>query len=88
MYAFRWIDWNLDKISRHGVTPEEVEYVVNQARAPFPEEHGDKVFVAGPTATGRWIQVVFVPDDVYTVFVIHSRPLSDAERMRYRRRLR
>ena len=80
MYDFRWIDWNEEKIGRHGIRPEEVEYVVNHARRPFPEAHGEKLFVAGPTAAGRWIQVIFVLDDSETVFVIHARQLDESER--------
>jgi uncharacterized DUF497 family protein len=88
MYAFRWIDWNEEKVARHGVTPEEAEHVVNHARRPFPEQHGEKLFVAGPTAGGRWLQVIFVLDDSETAFVIHARPLNEAERKRFRKRIR
>jgi len=88
MYAFRWIEWNEEKVARHGVAPEEVEYVVNHARRPFPEEHGEKLFAAGPTAAGRWIQVVFILDDDETAFVLHARPLNESERLRYRKRMR
>jgi uncharacterized DUF497 family protein len=88
MYSFRWIDWNEEKVTRHGVTPEEVEHVVNHARRPFPEQHGEKLFVAGPTAAGRWLQVIFVLDDSETAFVIHARPLNETERKRFRKRSR
>jgi hypothetical protein len=70
-----------------GVSPEEAEHVVNHARRPFPEEHGEKLFVAGPTAGGRWLQVIFVLDDSETAFVIHARPLNEAERKRFRKRI-
>ena len=88
MYAFRWIEWNEDKVTRHGLYPDEVEYVVNHARRPFPEQRGQKLFVAGPTAGGRWIEVVYLRDDEFTLFVIHARPLDEAERKRYRKRMR
>jgi hypothetical protein len=39
--AFRWNDWNRDHIADHGVLPEEAEYVVNRAAAPYPEFIGD-----------------------------------------------
>ena len=86
MYTFRWIDWNVEKVERHGVAPEEAEYVVNHARRPFPEQRGEKFFVAGPTLAGRWLEVIYLQDDAYTMFVIHARPLTDSERKRYRKR--
>ena len=33
---FRWNEWNLDHVSKHGVTPDEAEYVVRNARRPYP----------------------------------------------------
>jgi hypothetical protein len=38
---FRWNDWNRDHIAMHGVAPEEAEYVVDHASAPYPEQIGD-----------------------------------------------
>lgn len=37
-YDFRWNDWNFDKIARHGVSVEEVEYVVAARAAAVSEE--------------------------------------------------
>ena len=33
---FRWIEWNIDKVVDHGVTPEDAESVVEGAAAPYP----------------------------------------------------
>jgi uncharacterized DUF497 family protein len=91
---FRWIGWNRDKIARHGVSPAEAEHVVNRARRPYPKRAGDdKWIVIGSAAKGRQIQVVFLYDDDErsdedTIFVIHARPLTDAEKRRQRRRKR
>ena len=86
---FRWIDWNIDHIAKHGVTPEEAEWVVENASSPYPEcQEDDKWLVIGRGRGGRYVQVVFVLDDDDTVFVIHSRPLTDKERRRYRRRIK
>jgi len=29
---FRWIGWNIEKCEKHGVEPEEAEYVVRRAQ--------------------------------------------------------
>jgi len=34
---FRWIDWNILKVQKHGVTPAEAEYVARHAHSPFRE---------------------------------------------------
>jgi len=84
---FRWNDWNLEHIARHGVTPEEAEDVIAKARRPFPESGGDDKFrVWGRTRGGRFLQVVYVEDDDERLYVIHARPLDEKEKRRYRRR--
>ena len=62
---------------------------MRKARPPYPlASTDDKFLVRGPTAEGRFLQVVFLVDDEDSVFVIHARPLTDKEKKRYRRRLR
>jgi len=65
---FAWDEWNIDHISRHGVTPAEAEFVVVRARAPWPEQKGeDNLLVWGPTDVGWLLQIIFVlraPDQV------------------------
>lgn len=86
---FRWNDWNFEHIGEHGVSPDEAEMVVAHARSPFPERlENDKWLVMGRGKGGRFLQVVFVLDDDNTIFVIHSRPLTEKEKARYRRRIR
>src|SRR5262245_28609248 len=83
---FRWNAWNIDHIALDGIEPREAEEVVLSARPPFPLSQADeKYLVWGPTDDGRQLQVVFVIDDDGTIFVIHARPLSEAEKRRYRR---
>ena len=54
-------EWNVDHIAGHGVEPEEAEYVVKHANAPFPREIGDdKYLVWGRTEEARYLRVVFV----------------------------
>lgn len=84
-YEFRWIDWNLEKVARHGLTQAEVEEVVNSARS-FTAS-GEKRRVAGVTRGGKWIQVIYLIDQD-ALFVIHARPLTPTEASAARRRKR
>jgi uncharacterized DUF497 family protein len=86
---FRWIDWNIEHLGRHGVTPEEANEIVLRARQPYPKYMGDGRWLAwGATSTGKMLQVIFILDDDGTVFVIHARLLDEGEKRRLRRRMR
>jgi len=86
---FRWNEWNTRHVLKHGVGPQEAERVVLCARAPFPQRRdADKMLVWGPGLGGRPWQVIFVLDPDDRVFVIHARPLTEAEKRRCRRRHR
>lgn len=86
---FRWNPWNIDKVTLHGVVPEEAEHVVESAASPYPRyRQDDKFLVWGKTSAGRLVQVVYVLDEDDCVFVIHARPLTDREKRRRRRQLR
>lgn len=65
---FAWDETNRGHIARHGVTPTEARFVVENATSPFPQELGDgKRRVWGPTIAGRLLQVIYVlkkQDDV------------------------
>ena len=88
-YEFRWNDWNLAKCTKHGVPPYEAEFVVNRARAPFPQRlENQKILVKGQTETGRYLQVIYLLEQDDVVFVIHARELTDNEKRQLRRRLR
>ena len=86
MYEFRWNAWNVEHIAEHGVSPAEAEHVVNGARAPYPRYEGEgKYSVRGQTWAGRYLQVIYIFDPEEVVYVIHARPLTDAEKRRLRR---
>jgi heme oxygenase len=38
---FRWNEWNVEHLGRHGVTPEAAEEVVEAARSPYPRKIGE-----------------------------------------------
>jgi hypothetical protein len=62
-YEFRWNVWNLGHIAGHGVTVEEVEHVVEQPDAGYPEVIGDgKYRVRGQSADGRYLQAIYLFD--------------------------
>ncbi|HET6878597.1 MAG TPA: hypothetical protein VFI31_00395 [Pirellulales bacterium] len=84
---FRWNDWNVEHIAKHGVSPDEAEIAVRRAKRPFPRKmEDDKWLVWGRGLGGRPLQVIFVLDEDDTIFVIHARLLTDSEKRRFRRR--
>ena len=86
---FRWNEWNTDHVGKHGVSPEEAEMVVRDARQPFPRKiEDDKWLVWGRGQGGRFLQVIFVADPEETVYVIHARLLNEHEKRRLRRKQR
>ena len=86
---FRWNQWNLEHLSKHGVDPEEAEEVVRESVDPFPRRIDDEKLLAwGPGRGGRLLQVIFVLDDDGTAFVIHGRELTNREKRLHRRRTR
>ena len=84
---FRWIEWNVEKVRKHGVEPEEAEQAVCNARRPFPQEnYDDRWLVLAQSDGGRYLQVVYLIDADRTIFVIHARPLTEQEKRRLRKR--
>ena len=89
MKDFKWIDWNVDHIARHGVAPEEAEWVVNHARRPCPERAGEGKFaVRGQTQGGEYLFVLFAVEPDGRVFVITARASTDHEKRQLHRRRR
>lgn len=88
--GFRWNQWNSWHIARHGVQPEDAEYVVLHARRPYPAYEGDgRWLVRGQDRGGRYVQVVYLIDPGgETLYVIHARPLNEQEKRNLRRRRR
>ena len=83
---FVWSDYSLGKCEKHGVAPEEAEYVVVNARKPYPMLHREGTWIVqGQTFQGRWIRVVYFLDPMDRIVVIHAQPL-EGKRQRRRRR--
>ncbi len=78
-------------IYEHGVTEEEVEYVLRHAGEDFAARDGARQAL-GQTATGRYLRVIYVPDVdrqsafVITAFNLHGNPLAAYKRRQRRRR--
>ena len=77
---FRWIEWNVEKVQKHGCTVAEVECVVNHPPRGYPIRDGDKRRVHGRGQGDRFVQVVYVIDPDGTLFVIHAMPLIGRRR--------
>jgi len=82
-YIFRWVEWNKDHATKHGVSIAECEQVVRAGR--YRRSDGGKYRAVGRGVGGRWLQVVFAITSDDEIFVIHARPLTDAEKRRERR---
>ena len=83
---FRWNEWNIEHVGRHGVTPQVAEEVVQAARGRYPRRIGeDKLLVWGMSEQGEMLQVVFVLDEDGSIYILHARPLTEREKRHYRR---
>jgi uncharacterized DUF497 family protein len=83
-YDFRWVAWNLQHATQHGVSVAECELVVRAGK--YRQTANDKYRAAGRGNGGRWLQVVFALTVDDEVFVIHARPLTESEKHRERKR--
>lgn len=72
----------------HGVTEAEVEQVLNGPGEDFTAARNSRMKL-GQTAAGRFLQVVYVPDESRdSVFVITAYELHGKAKKAYRRRQR
>ena len=79
----------MDHIAEHGVGPQEAEEVVRSAKRPYPRHQGNEKYrVRGQTASGQYLQVIYLIDPGKTLYVIHARPLTINEMRQFRRERR
>jgi hypothetical protein len=72
----------------HGVTEDEIEYVMNGSGEDLPAARDSRMKL-GQTAAGRYLQIIYVPDeDPESVFVITAYELRGKAKKAYRRRQR
>jgi len=73
---FRWNDYNLNKIVRHGVSQDEAEHVVRFAKRPYPKKHKKGTWIVlGRGDSNRKLQVVFTIDRYENWYIIHAMPV-------------
>lgn len=72
----------------HGITEDEVESVLRGAGEDLPGRGGSRMKL-GQTLAGRYLQVIYVPDDdPRSVFVVTAYELRGKAKQAYRRRRR
>jgi hypothetical protein len=83
-----WPPDRIEHLSRHGVTPEEVEQVcfgqalVERARS---EGKNPLYYVLGQTDAGRYLFTVIIRLPDGNGYPVTARPMTEKERRRYRR---
>lgn len=65
MVRFKWIDWNLDKIAAHHLSPEEVEHAFEHRIGLHKEREDGSYETIGQTAAGRKILIVWRYDEEF-----------------------
>jgi hypothetical protein len=81
-----WIDpeTDLPHIFNHGVTEEEVRQVLSRTGEEFPGSDHSRMRL-GQTEAGRYLQVVYVPDEAGEgVFVVTAYDLSPKAKRGFR----
>ena len=59
MARFKWIEWNLDKITAHRLSHEDVEYAVEHRLGPHQERRDGSYETIGSTPSGRVVLIVW-----------------------------
>ena len=89
---FFWLPDTVDKlVTKHRVTPEEVEEVFfSRPSFRFHEKgrvQGEDMYTAlGQTETGRYVIVFFILKPANQALIISARDMTRAERKRYGRK--
>jgi hypothetical protein len=78
----------LPHIFDHGVTEEEVEWILARPMEDGPSSRGSRQAI-GQTEHGRYLRVIYVPDDEGDgVFVVTAYPVAGTQLKAFRRRQR
>ncbi len=81
-----WDDWNVPHISRHDVTPDEVEAACHAEPVLYRYSDKERLMLLGETPTGRVLAIVIgpVPDEEPgTYYPFTARPADRRERREY-----
>lgn len=63
MDRFKWLEWNLDKVTAHGLSAEDVEHAFRHPISDHLERDDDSFEVLGETPSGRIIMIVWRFDE-------------------------
>ena len=74
-----WDDWNVEHISKHKVSINEVEEVCRLARKTFKSYKG-RLIILGKTQKGRLLTIVLAPEGKGKYYVVTARDISKKER--------
>lgn len=87
IYAIHWTYLSIKHISRHNITPEEVEEVCFDDAPLVERGKGTEIYyVLGKTLAGRYLFIVCRNLGKGRMKIITARNMTDAERKRYVRR--
>lgn len=86
MREIRWTESAEDHIVAHGVTPDEVEQVVNTRPRLVLTGRDETEYVFGTTSAGRYLLIVLTEAIDGRDYVVTAREMTDAERQTFRRR--
>ena len=56
---FRWIDWNRDKVHRHGLSTDEVEFAWRRSLENDRHQRGGSFESIGRIPSGRMIRIIW-----------------------------
>jgi uncharacterized DUF497 family protein len=79
-----WDDWNQNHITRHNVTPEEVEQVINNEYVFFAS-YNERIVVIGLTDTGRALHITLAARGAERYYVVTARVADRKERTYYQK---
>jgi hypothetical protein len=86
IHAFSWNEDNIEHISNHGVTPEEIEEIVFEGTPYIRKGKQGKRYLYGKTVGGRYLFVVYVPVGKAKVRVVTARDMDAKEKRLYLKR--
>ena len=85
--GFIWDDENVVHLTRHAVSPEEVQEVL-VAEPLVLRGPDDRYLAYGRTENGRWVFAVYVIRPQGRIRVLTARDMTEGERRLYRRKRR
>lgn len=86
--ALEWNDEALEHITRHHVTPAEVEDVTYDVRSQIRKAGQDRYILHGRTTSGRYLKVVIERIGRGRFYPVTAYEMDDTDRRLYQRRLK